>query len=190
MKKAIIAIAFWAASVGAFAQGQVNFSSINFFTTGSSASEPAVYDVGGLTRLDGANFKAQLYWGAATWTGTASGASIGTAPISFFSVADGAPGFFDGGAATVGVAANTSVFVQVRAWNTAAGATYEAAAASPLGRIGSSAVLALTAGGGTVTPPNLNGLAKFSLVPTVVPEPTTIALGILGAGALLLRRRK
>jgi len=188
MKKAIIAIAFWAASVGAFAQGQVNFSSLPFFTTGSSASEPAVYDIDGTTRLAGNAFLAQLYWSATSFTGTSGGTALTTAPIAFFTVADGAPGFFDGGAATVGVAAGAQVFVQVRAWNAAAGATFAAASGVSNGRIGSSAVLPLTAGGGTVTPPNLNGLQRFNLVP--VPEPSTIALGILGAGALLLRRRK
>jgi len=177
MKKAIIAIAFWAASVGAFAQGQVNFSSLPFFTTGSSASEPAVYDVNGTTRLDGAAFVAQLYWSATSFTGTAGGTAISTAPVAFFSTADGAPGFFDGGAATVGVAAGSPVFVQVRAWNVAAGATFAAASANAIGRIGNSAVLQLSAGGGTVTPPNLTGLQRFNLANvSVVPEPSTIAL--------------
>jgi len=45
-------------------------------------------------------------------------------------------------------------------------------------------------GGGTVLPPTLRGLQSFQLY-EVVPEPSTIALGILGAGCLfLLRRRK
>jgi len=47
--------------------------------------------------------------------------------------------------------------------------------------------------GGTLsppnTPPNLQGLQSFQL--TVVPEPSVIALGVLGAGCLfMLRRRK
>jgi len=59
------------------------------------------------------------------------------------------------------------------------------------------------AGGGLpVTPPNLTGLAVdaggFILtgagaqlgVVAAVPEPSTIALGVLGAAALLIRRRK
>jgi hypothetical protein len=39
------------------------------------------------------------------------------------------------------------------------------------------------------TPPNLVGLTSFNLFATV-PEPSVIALGALGLGALLLRRRK
>jgi len=45
-------------------------------------------------------------------------------------------------------------------------------------------------GGGTDLPPTLVGLQSFQLF-TAVPEPSVIALGVLGAGCLfLLRRRK
>jgi len=45
-------------------------------------------------------------------------------------------------------------------------------------------------GGGTAQPPTLQGLQSFQLF-TAVPEPSVIALGVLGAGCLfLLRRRK
>lgn len=48
----------------------------------------------------------------------------------------------------------------------------------------------LTQPGGLGTPSNLEGLRSFNLF-TVVPEPSVIALGVLGAGCLfLLRRRK
>jgi hypothetical protein len=44
-------------------------------------------------------------------------------------------------------------------------------------------------GAGTTPPPNLIGLESFQLF--IVPEPSVIALGVLGAGCLfLLRRRK
>ena len=39
------------------------------------------------------------------------------------------------------------------------------------------------------TPPNLVGLSSFSLIAGAVPEPSTIALGVMGAAAFLLRRR-
>jgi hypothetical protein len=44
-------------------------------------------------------------------------------------------------------------------------------------------------GGGSVTPPNSLGGRGFSLT-TAVPEPSTIALGVMGACAFLARRRK
>jgi len=75
--------------------------------------------------------------------------------------------------------------VQVRAW---AGnfASYEEAVAGN-GRFGSSNLLPLpTTGLPPGTPPNLVGLLGFQLVP----EPSTIALGVLGLGSLLLFRRK
>jgi hypothetical protein len=43
-------------------------------------------------------------------------------------------------------------------------------------------------GGGLVLPPTLKGLQSFQL--TQVPEPSVIALGALGAGCLLLLRRR
>jgi len=44
-------------------------------------------------------------------------------------------------------------------------------------------------GAGTTTPPNLIGLESFQLF-SIVPEPSVIALGALGAGCLLLLRRR
>jgi len=188
MKKILLTIALCAASLGAFAQGQVNFDNINTFGT---SKEAVVFDVNGTTKLAGTGFMAQLYWGAASWTGVAGGTSVTDPAAPFFTVADGADGFWNTGASsarTVGVAGGANVFVQVRAWNASGGKnTYEAALAAG-NAVGNSAVLALVAGGGTVQPPNLTGLTSFKLVG--VPEPSTIALGLLGAGALLLRRRK
>lgn len=77
------------------------------------------------------------------------------------------------------------VSLQVRAW---AGtfASYEDAVAAG-GRTGFSNILRLTATGfPPATPPNLTGLQGFQLVP----EPSTIALGVLGLGSLLLFRRR
>jgi hypothetical protein len=46
-------------------------------------------------------------------------------------------------------------------------------------------------GGGTVLPGTLRGLQSFQLYLEPIPEPSVIALGVLGAGCLfLLRRRK
>lgn len=54
---------------------------------------------------------------------------------------------------------------------------------------GQSVAQEFTLGGSLITPPNTQfGGAAENI--NVVPEPSTIALGILGAAALLLRRRK
>jgi len=85
---------------------------------------------------------------------------------------------------------------QLRAWDNKGGTvgTWAAAMADPTIARGSSALFTPTfpLGGLTsppTTPPGLQGLTSFNLV-AVVPEPGVIALGVLGLGALLLRRRK
>jgi hypothetical protein len=89
-----------------------------------------------------------------------------------------------------GIAAGESATVVVRAW---LGASYDTAAAT--GTAGQSAPLTIAGLGGVnpttgaiVPTPDLAGLQSFNLV--TIPEPSTIALGVLGAAALLYRRRK
>jgi hypothetical protein len=89
---------------------------------------------------------------------------------------------------TLTVPGNTgqAVDVQVRAWMTTGpggGATYELAQSR-----GASGIFSVTPASAPATPPDLVGLTSFNI--QIVPEPSTIALGVLGAAALLLRRRK
>jgi hypothetical protein len=86
------------------------------------------------------------------------------------------------------------VTLQMRAWD-AVSATYAKALTS--GESGKSALLTLTATGNPNgsppgTPVDLIGLTgfKMSLAGPVVPEPSTLALVLLGGAALLIRRRK
>jgi len=70
------------------------------------------------------------------------------------------------------------------------GAASDAAAGAALGSqalpFGLSNPVTVTLGGGTILPPDMVGLQGF----TIAPEPSTIAFGLLGAAALLIRRRK
>lgn len=109
-------------------------------------------------------------------------------------------GRFSGGTRTTGAEtpAGTAGWFQVRAWELAYGATFEDAIAAPGqgGRValrGQSSAFQSATGNPNAQPPiapvNLatSGLPGFAVD---VPEPSVIALGLLGAGALLLLRRR
>jgi hypothetical protein len=86
----------------------------------------------------------------------------------------------------------TTATVAIAAWNTEGGAFNTLAAAmgggAPWGVSDPATTSAL--GFGSITPPDLPAsLTSFSLL-TPVPEPSTIALGIMGASAFLMRLRR
>lgn len=83
-----------------------------------------------------------------------------------------------------GFAPGTAVLLRMRGF---LGPSFEEALAS-CATAGESAPVTVTLGGGIIPVPNMDGLSPFSIMPC--PEPSTIALAILGAAALILRRRK
>jgi len=98
-----------------------------------------------------------------------------------------------------GTAGTESATVQLRAWYNDGGTitTYEAALATPGGATGESALAAVNSlggvpsgGGPSATAPNLPAAALGSFVVTPTPEPSTVALGVMGASAFLLRLRR
>jgi len=197
MKKLFSLVALTLASFGALAQGTLNFAN------GAGGSPPVnapVFDTDGTTKLAGAGFIAQLYAGA---VGTAWDSLTAITPTAVFATGLNAGYFFGGAIPVTGVAAGSSAAAQVRVWNSAF-ATWNAAwaayqAGNPTAKVGVSGwnggpalpTTTLTTpalGGGPTPTPNLVGLTSFHLYS--VPEPSTIALGVLGAAALLLRRRK
>ena len=153
-------------ATSAFAQGTINFTNLK-------PTRQAVTDA------DGNNFTggfAQLYAGKSADSLSAVGS-----PVAFY---DGVrSGYFAGGSVDVGF--NGAGFFQVKAWQGAD--NYESALIS-----GMSNVIGLTPGDTTASPPglpaDLAGLEAFSL--TVIPEPGTIALAVLGLAAFFVRRRK
>lgn len=177
MKTLMLASAFAAAAATALAQGTVNFSN---YATASGINAPVFAP--GNVKL-GSAYLGQLYAGPTA----DSLAPVGTA-VAFKDAAGAGTGYVIGGTVTINsVTPGANAFIQLRAWDAAGGTSYEAAQAA--GKIyGNSATITIATGGGgspPATPSPLTGLASF----TLVPEPSTLALGVLGAAALLLRRR-
>ena len=166
MKKLVLLIACTVIATSAFAHGTINF-------TNMKPSKQIITDA------DGNNFEggfAQLYAGKSADSLSAVGS-----PVAFYTGKKA--GFFKGGVVDVGF--NGAGFFQVKAWSGAD--NYESALIS-----GMSNVIGLTPGDSTASPPglpaDLAGLEAFSL--TVIPEPGTIALAVLGLAAFFVRRRK
>ncbi len=173
MKKLIVAAAVGLVAVGALAQGQFNFG--NRVTV--AGIDAKVFKPDGVTPLAGADYWAQAYVG----TSLDSLAPVGS-PVNFRTGT--AAGYISSTIVTTPFPGGTTVWVEMRAWEAAGGNTYEAAIAA--GKLfGKSDPIQLTVAEAPNTPPDMVGLRSFSLVP----EPSTLALGLLGAAALLLRRR-
>ncbi|MGZ8940075.1 MAG: PEP-CTERM sorting domain-containing protein [Limisphaerales bacterium] len=177
MKNLSIIAAVLFLSLSSFAQGTVFFN--NRTSTGDAR----------FTRPDGtglgAGYTAQLY--------LVNGSVLTPlTPTTTFRTTSAAAAFFVNAVDVVvpGVPAGSPATFRVRIFETAAG-SYDAAAASMAFLYGETADVqvaqlgGITPTGGIVPTPDLAGLQPL----VAVPEPTTLALGILGAAALLYRRR-
>ena len=144
-------------------EGQINFN--------SAAVNAPVYDVDCQTLLEGPAYLAQLYYGQSANSLSPVGrvAEFGTRHRT---------GYFFGGAVSIQEGGIPALF-QVRAWETSAGRTYEEAVAAG-GKHGISNVFPVIPAIPTWPPSDLVGLQSFCLVP----EPSPVALGLLGMAAL------
>jgi len=148
---------------------------VNSCTWNSDAGRGRVYDVDGVTPLR-SNFRAQLYAGMTRTEGALT--PVGS-PVSFLGGEMG--GYINAGAITIpGATSWDPVYFQLRAWEGARGATYEAALTnrSKTGRSGVVSVdvgpPALGAQSGGVAAP-VNGFTSFPLsaAPTIKPSQLT-----------------
>jgi len=178
MKKTIITTACALASLGAFGQGTMavsNNNQINSVLTGTAGLGPA----------SGGTFEAEVYIGSSASSLTAVPASIATVNGGFF---------FGGGSTGVialpGVVAGAATGYEVKVWDSSAGATFEVASVKPGVEFGVSAFGQYTTGGAGAPPSAPQPMNFATFTTTITPEPTTLALGALGLGALLIRRRK
>jgi hypothetical protein len=172
MKKLIIAMAALLVSVSAYGQGQVVF---NNRVVGSVVAQVtlcgAAIGIQDGVGAPGAKWEAQL------WGGPAGGTLEALLPKTTFRTGAGAGFVVPVDVILPKVVPGSIASLQMRAFTT-----------DGLG-YGTSKVFNLTLGGGLNPPANLVGLEAFSICS--IPEPSTIALGVLGAAGLLaLRRRK
>jgi len=215
MKRNILLAVALLSAVGAYAQGTVNFNNVAsgvqapvynpesgntgaILNGNTSTGVPAGSTVYTGGTVSGNGVSAQLYGNV---QGTAEGSLQAMGSPVFFRTG-GAAGFVTtsstgasgspGAVVVPNTAESGSATLQLRAWNNVGGTvnSFESAFASPTGIWGKSTLFTVSGlGGAVVTPPNLVGLTSFN-IHTTVPEPSTIALAVMGASAFLIRRRK
>jgi hypothetical protein len=180
---------------------------------GNTGSGPTAYG-------NGANYTVAIYAapGVGNTTGLAAAEAAGTADAILTSqfLTSGGTGSLNAGTAGTGndtagmyaagyLSTATTAFpgfsggatMQILAWYSGGNNTYASDSAGTGLPFGSSAIAEIPALGGTgspkATPGTMNsaGITSFSLMENpAVPEPSTIALGVIGASTLLFRRRK
>lgn len=183
MKKVLLTLALAAVATFTYAQGTIqlaNNAGTRFRVNGvvppnlaSGGPVGGTYSFGVYVGASAGSLSAQPVGGLGTNTST--GGLIGGANANAFQL----PGF----------EANTTVFIQIRGWETRLG-SWEAGQQGLHGQTEvRSVVLGPASGPGTVVWSSTD-LTKFQAIDLVVPEPSTIALGVLGLGSLLLFRRR
>jgi len=206
MKKLFVSLALFSVTVGAFAAGgSINFQNRTGVGKGAiiyseSSVDPAAIaqgnsaDYSNRSKLDSAAAGHKYVAGLFLEKG---GEWVLISPLATFRTGADA-GLWTASATKVnpeGVESDSLVNLQVRAWDSTKAATWADVLKDDSVARGESKVISnykVGAGTGTSTTIQLSlvaaGLESFGLY--VVPEPSVIALGALGLGALLLRRRK
>jgi len=176
MKKALFTLVALALASSAFAQGQLtSLSNFEIPLAGGGTYNASIKDGSKSGTPDAA---------AGTYTAGIfgpDGSLLGSGALLI-------DGYFliDGTVTVPNAPVGSPAQITVKAWET--GKTYETSTIRGSTTFTSLALGGTVAGNPPVTAPGMTGLQGFSVAP--VPEPGTIALGALGVGALLLRRRK
>jgi hypothetical protein len=210
MKKTLITVALLSLGVyGVLGQGAINFNTRALNLNPAAVNAPIYGPESDVTRqihgnhatnggtpgtiysgvlLTGTGFTAQL------WAAPAAGGVLAPLSTTVMRPAGSLAGYIvpPAAAPTVANAAGGSqVNFDFRVWDNRGGTitTWAQVMADPTILRGSSGTFTTAVAEPPNTPPNLVGLTSFNVF-SPVPEPSVIALGALGLGALLLRRRK
>jgi PEP-CTERM motif len=184
MQKILILTVGFAMALSASAQGIFNGNT----AASQIGSAGKIFQVDGATGLD-PSYEAQWYIGPAGVSKDNEASLVAVGPISVFKLGAQA-GFITPGPITTSYADGSIVTLQLRAWQIAGGADWLAQLNNPAGFSGKSDLYQVgKLVTGTVTPPQVAGFTGFSVISNV-PEPSTIALGVMGLSVLLFRRRK
>jgi len=184
MKKVLLVAALIVSTVGAWGQAQVNF---NNRVPAASINAP-IFGSDGVTPAPFGSLWVQLYGGPG---GAAEGSLTAIGSAIKIGIGTSTGGYFSGGGVTIPPAdinASGVSALQVRAWDVNSADYATAVGAGALN--GKSGILQITPGVAPSPPANLTGLASFSVSSAVVPEPSSILLGLLGAATMLVCRRK
>ncbi len=169
---ALLALLIIGSAATLSAQNSATIRASNYGATGG-----AIYYMTAGTLLSG-DYNVEMFGGASA----SSLVSIASGKISSDS------GYFDFGYVVVpGVTAAADAFFQVKAWK---GATFDTATENGLSTVWSQKTASWNNDPMTPMSGDDGNMPSFIVTTAVIPEPSTIALGLLGVAALLLRRRQ
>lgn len=190
LKQTMALLTVMGVAVSAFAQGQLQFK--------NGATSRVIDGQTGVAALTGV-YTAGLYYTVLddvvpdvpnTLVPNDGWSLAATTPVINNPIAGA--GQYSGGTITLSnpeTAAAEVVLVQVRAWSNQY-ASYEAAF-NARAWVGHSDVLSVSLGGGAIPAPSIAALGISGFTTSLVPEPSTVVLGLLGGlGAMLLLRRR
>lgn len=179
----------------AFSQGTVNFANTGAFAT--TADRNVYQGAVGAAKLVGSSYVAALYYGTSDSTITtfairsltAGDDTLARSVVAFRDVdpSNTAAGTWVGGIRTMlGTQVGQALKMQIRVWDISKFASYDLAVAGG-GTVGQSGIFDYTVAASTdAAGLKINNMRAFA----IVPEPSTIALGVIGLGSLLLFRRR